>query len=316
MKPLPPLDVRPEVAAALREGRPVVALTSAPMAHSLPWPINLEAAREAEATVRREGAVPATIAVLEGRPTVGLSAEELEGLASGDSAFRASRRDLPAAIIDGHTAATTLSANLILAHQAGIRLLVTGGVGGLGHAISENALDVPDELVQLSRIPVAVVSAGAKGVLALHRTVEILESFGVPVVGYGTDSLPALYVRNTSHRVSARVDTPAEAAEFAAAHWALQGAGVLLAQPAPSDVALDPAFYGQQLLEIERQAASIHSRDLTPFLTSRLARLTRGKTLGAYKAILTANATLAARIAGQLTEGDRIDGTRRAGPPQ
>ena len=316
MKPLPPLDVRPEVAAALREGRPVVALTSAPMAHSLPWPINLEAAREAEAVVRREGVVPATIAVLEGRPTVGLGAEELEGLASGDSAFRASRRDLPAAIIDGHTAATTLSANLILAHQAGIRLLVTGGVGSLGHAVSENALDVPDELVQLSRIPVAVVSAGAKGVLALHRTVEILESFGVPVVGYGTDSLPALYVRNTSHRVSARVDTPAEAAEFAAAHWALQGAGVLLAQPAPSDVALDPAYYGHQLVEIERQAASIHSRDLTPFLTSRLARLTRGKTLEAYKAILTANAILAARIAGQLTEGDRIDGTRRAGPPQ
>src|SRR6516164_9623346 len=303
MKSPPSLDVRPEVAAALRDGRPVVALTSAPMAHSLPWPINLDAAREAEAAVRREGAVPATIAVLEGRPTVGLDAEELEGLASGDSAFRASRRDLPAAIIDGHTAATTLSANLILAHQAGIRVLVTGGVGSLGHANIENALDVPDELVQLSRIPVAVASAGAKGVLALQRTVEILECFGVPVVGYGTDSLPALYVRDTSHRVSARVDTPAEAAEFAAAHWALQGAGVLLAQPAPNEVALDPAFYGQQLLEIERQAARIHSRDLTPFLTSRLARLTRGKTLAAYKAILTVNATLAARVASQLTEG-------------
>jgi pseudouridine-5'-phosphate glycosidase len=303
MKSLPSLDVRPEVAAAIREGRPVVALTSAPMAHSLPWPINLEAAREAEAAVRREGAIPATMAVCEGRPTVGLSAEELEGLAGGDSAFRASRRDLPAAIIDGHTAATTLSANLILAHRAGIRLLVTGGVGSLGRAVGENALDVPDELVQLSRIPVAVVSAGAKGILALNRTVEILESFSVPVVGYGTDSLPAFHVRDTSFRVSARVDTPAEAAEFVAAHWALDGAGVLLAQPAPSDVALDPAFYGRQLLEVERQAARVHSKDLTPFLTSRLARLTGGKTLQTYKAILAANAALAARIALQLTAG-------------
>jgi pseudouridine-5'-phosphate glycosidase len=209
-----------------------------------------------------------------------------------------------------------LSANLILAHHAGIRVLVTGGVGSLGHANIENALDVPDELVQLSRIPVAVVSAGAKGVLALHRTVDILESFGVPVVGYGTDSLPALYVRDTSHRVSARVDTPAEAAEFAAAHWALEGAGVLLAQPAPREVALDPAFYGQQLLEIERQAASIHSRDLTPFLTSRLARLTRGKTLAAYKAILTVNATLGARIASQLTEGGRPVGALEPSAPR
>jgi pseudouridine-5'-phosphate glycosidase len=266
--------------------------------------------------VRREGAVPATIAVCEGRPTVGLNAEELEALASGDSAFRASRRDLPAAIIDGHTAATTLSANLILARQAGIRLLVTGGVGSLGRAIGEDALNVPDELVQLSRIPMAVVSAGAKGVLALHRTVEILESFGVPVVGYGTDSLPALYVRDTSHPVSARVDTPAEAAEFVAAHWALEGAGVLLAQPAPNDVALDPALYGQQLLEVERHAASVHSKDLTPYLTSRLARLTKGKTLEAYKAILAANATLAARIARQLTEEGRTVGTPEPSAPR
>jgi pseudouridine-5'-phosphate glycosidase len=300
MKSLPSLHVRPEVAAALREGQPVVALTSAPMAHSLPWPINLEAAREAEAAVRREGAVPATLAVLQGRPTIGLGEDELERLARGESAFRASRRDLAAAVTHSRTAATTLSANLCLAHRAGIRVLVTGGVGSLGRAVGENALDVPDELVQLSRIPVAVVSAGAKGVLALARTIEILESFSVPLVGYGTDSLPAFHVRDTSHRVSARVDTPAEAAELVAAHWALDGAGVLLAQPAPASVALDPAVYGQQLLEVERQVASVHGTDLTPFLTSRLARLTGGKTLQTYKAILAANATLAARIAHEL----------------
>jgi pseudouridine-5'-phosphate glycosidase len=272
------------------------------MAHSLPWPINLDAAREAEAAVRREGAVPATLAVWRGRPTIGLRDEELEGLARGQSASRASRRDLATAVIRGRTAGTTLSANLYLAHRAGIRLLVTGGVGSLGRAIRENALDVPDELVQLSRIPVAVVSAGAKGILALARTVEILESFSVPVVGYGTDSLPAFHVRHTSHKVSQRADTPQEAAALVAAHWSLEGAGVLFAQPAPADVALDPAIYGEQLLEVERQAASVQSKDLTPFLTSRLARLTGGKTLEAYEAILAANATLAARIALELAK--------------
>jgi pseudouridine-5'-phosphate glycosidase len=292
--------VRPDVAAALAEGRPVIALSSAPMAHSLPWPINLEAAREAEAAARQEGAVPATLAVWQGRPTIGLGPQELEGLARGMSAARASRRDLAAAVVQGRTCATTLSANLVLAHRAGIRLVVTGGVGSLARA-GEHALDVPDELITLSRVPVAAVSAGAKGILALTRTVESLESYGVPVVGYGTDSVPALYVRQTSQPVSARVNSPEEAARLLAAHWALDGAGVLLAQPAPADLALDTDRYGQSLLEVEREAASVRSKDLTPFLTSRLAYFTKGKTLQAYKAILVANATLAARIARQLS---------------
>jgi pseudouridylate synthase len=299
MEPVSPLDVRPEVAAALREGRPVVALSSAPIAHSLPWPINLEAAREAEAAVRREGAVPATLAIWKGRPTIGLEAAELEGLARGQSAFKAARRDLAAAIVQGQTAATTLGANLCLARRAGIRLVVTGGVGSLGR-VGEHVLDIPDDLVELSRTPVAAVSAGAKGVIDLGRTVEVLETYGVPVVGFGTDSFPAFYVRDTSHRVSVRINTPEEAAKLLAVHWALDGAGVLIAQPAPADVALDPELYGQSLMEIERQAASVRSKDLTPFLTSRLARLTANKTLEAYKAILAGNATLAARIARHL----------------
>jgi pseudouridine-5'-phosphate glycosidase len=302
MEPSSLLDVRPEVAAALREGRPVVALSSAPIAHTLPWPTNLEAAREADAAVRREGAVPATLAGWRGRPTVGLAAEELEALARGQSASRAGRRDLASAVVQGRTAATTASANMCLARLAGIRLVVTGGIGGVGRG-GDHVGDISDDLVELSRIPVAIVSAGAKGILNLARTVEVLESFGVPLVGYGTDSLPAFYVRQSSHPVSARVNTPAEAAKFLAAHWALDGAGVLLAQPAPADVALDPDIFAQSVLEIERQAASVHSRDLTPFLTSRLDRLTGGKTLHAYKAILAANAALAARIARHLSAG-------------
>ncbi|HKI38796.1 MAG TPA: pseudouridine-5'-phosphate glycosidase [Gemmataceae bacterium] len=300
MEPSSPLDVRPEVAAALREGRPVVVLGSGPMAHSLPWPINLEAAREAEAAVRREGAVPATIAVWQGKPTIGLGPAELEGLARGQSAFKAARRDLAAAIVQGRTAATTLGANLALARRAGIRLVVTGGVGSLGRA-GEHVLDIPDDLVELSRGPVAVVCAGAKGVVGLPRTTEILESFGVPVVGYGTDSFPAFYVRQTSYSVSTRVNNPGEAAKLLATHWALDGAGVLLAQPAPAEAALDPELYGQSLLEIEGEAAKVRSKDLTPFLTSRLARLTGNRTLSAYKTILASNAALAARIARHLS---------------
>jgi pseudouridine-5'-phosphate glycosidase len=296
-----PLELRPEVAAALAAGQPVVALGSALMAHSLPWPINLEAAREAEAAVRREGAMPATIAVWHGRPTVGLGADQLEALARGASAFRASRRDLASAMGQGLTVATTLTANMCLARLAGIRLVVTGGVGSVGRA-NQHDLDLSNDLVELSRTPVGVISAGARGILNLSRTVEILESYGVPVVGYGTDSFPALYVRQTSYPVSARVNTPAEAAQWLSAHWAVEGTGVLIANPAPVETALDPALFADSILEIERQAARVGSKDLTPFLTSRLARLTAGRTLEAYKAILVANAKVAAWIGRQLTE--------------
>jgi pseudouridine-5'-phosphate glycosidase len=296
MNPSTLLDIRPEVAAALREGRPVVALGSAPIAHSLPWPINLEMAREAEMAVRAEGAIPAVIAVWEGRPTIGLGAEEVEALARGKSAYKASHRDLATAVVHGRTAATTIAANMALAHLVGIRLLATGGMGNVGRS-AEQGLEIPDDLVELSRTPVAVVSSGPKGILNLPRTVEILETYGVTAVGYGTNSMPAFYVGRTSHPVSARVNTPAEAARFLTAHWAMGGAGILLTQPAPAAVALDPEEYAHNLIEVERQAGrGISSKDLTPFLTSRLARLTGGKTLQAYKAILAANASLAARI--------------------
>jgi pseudouridine-5'-phosphate glycosidase len=296
MIPSTVLDIRPEVAAALREGRPLVALGSAPIAHSLPWPINLEMAREAEMAVRKEGAIPAVIAVWEGRPTIGLGREEVEALARGKSAYKASHRDLAAAVVQKRTAATTIVANMALAHLVGIRLLATGGMGNLGRKVDQS-VEIPDDLVELSHTPVAVICSGAKGILNLPHTVEILESYGIPAVGYGTNTMPAFYVAGSSHSVSSRVNTPDEAARFLSAHWALGGAGVLLAQPAPADVALDPEEYAHSLIEVERQAGrELHNKDLTPFLTTRLARLTGGKTLSAYKAILAANASLAARI--------------------
>jgi pseudouridine-5'-phosphate glycosidase len=295
-----PLDLRPDVAEAIRAGRPVVALSSGPIAHSLPWPINLETAREAEAAVRAEGALPATVAVWEGRPTIGLGPDELEELAGLEVAVKASRQNLAALVATGETVTINAAVNMALASQAGIRLVVTGGSGGVGQQ-SEHIWDVPDDLVELSRTPVAVVSGGAKGVLNLSHTLDVLESLGVPVVGYGTDTFPALFIGKSSCRVSARVDTPEEAAKLLAAHWALGGAGVLLVQPAPTSVALDPNGLAEALVDVERHAARVRSKDLTPFLMSRLVRLTGGKALQLYRAILTANAALAARVAVALS---------------
>src|SRR5262249_4991764 len=189
MKRLALFDLRPEAAAALRAGRPVVALESTLIAHGLPWPVNLETARAAEAAVREEGAVPATIAVWQGRPTVGLTDAELEELARADDVLKASRRDLATAVAQRRTAATTVAATMFLAHSAGIRLFATGGIGG-AHRDAAHPWDVSADLVELARTPVAVVCAGAKSILDIPRTLEILETQGVPVVGYGTDEFP------------------------------------------------------------------------------------------------------------------------------
>jgi pseudouridine-5'-phosphate glycosidase len=295
------LDVRPEVAAALREGRPVVALESTLIAHGLPWPLNLETARAAEAAVRAEQVVPATIAVWHGRPTVGLSDAELEELARGEGILKASRRDLAPAIVQRRTAATTVAATMVLAHRAGIRLFATGGIGG-AHRNPSQPWDISADLLELARTPVAVVCAGAKSILHVPRTLEILEALGVPVVGYGTDDFPGFYLRATGERVSARVETPEQAAAVLSAHWHLEGAGTILAQPVAADVALEPEAFALALAEAESQAASagVRGQALTPFLLARLAELTRGETLRVNQLLVVANARLAAQVARSL----------------
>jgi pseudouridylate synthase len=295
------LEVRDEVAAALREGRPVVALESTLVAHGLPWPLNLETARAAEAAVRSEGAVPATTAVLKGRPTVGLSDAELEALAREKDVLKASRRDLALAVAQKRTAASTVAATMFLAHQAGIRLFATGGIGG-AHRPPASAWDVSADLVELARTPVAVVCAGAKSILDIPRTLEILETHGVPVVGYGTVEFPAFYVRSSGEHLAARVTTPDEAAGLLAAHWEMGGAGVVLAQPVAEEVALGAAELDAVLGEAERQADAVGARgqELTPFLLASLARVTGGKTLRANQRLVVANARLAARVASCL----------------
>jgi pseudouridylate synthase len=290
------LTVADEVRAAVRSGRPTVALESTLIAHGLPWPTNIETAREAEAAVRARGAVPATVAVLNGVPTVGLDAAQLEAIARGAGTRKAGRRDLGPAVALGRTAATTVSATMALAHAAGLAIFATGGIGG---AHRESEFDISADLLELGRTPVLVVSSGAKSILDLPRTLEILETNGVPVLGYRTDEFPTFYTTGFSGSVSARVETPAQAAAAFAAHVRMGGGGALLAQPCPPELAVDAELFNRTLAEAELDASAegVRGADVTPFLLSRLAELTGGKTLLANRALIVNNAALAADVA-------------------
>ncbi|HEY1191103.1 MAG TPA: pseudouridine-5'-phosphate glycosidase, partial [Gemmata sp.] len=271
--------------ATLAAGRPVVALESTLIAHGLPWPVNLETALESEAAVRGGGAVPATIAILDGVPTVGLSGTQLEALARVPGVRKASRRDMGAAVALKQYAATTVSATMALAHAAGVRVFATGGLGG-AHREAE-PFDISADLTELARTPVLVVCAGAKSILHLPRTLEILETLGVPVVGYRTDTFPQFYVRAEGAGrplpVSARVDTPAEAAALFRAHVRMGGAGAVLAQPCPPAVAVPGHEFDGWLREAEEAArvAGVTGAGVTPFLLARVAERSGGRTLAA-----------------------------------
>jgi pseudouridylate synthase len=300
--PAPQLDIRSPVATALAAGRPVVAMVSGPIAHTLPWPANLETVRQVEAAVREEGGTLALVGVWKGKPTVGLEPAEMEWLARGGSTLRASRRDLATAVANGLTAGTTVSASMYLAQRAGIRLLATAAIGGVArhdHATHAHPWEMSADLVELSRTPVAVVSAGARNVHNVGYTAEVLESFRVPVVGYGTDVFPTFYLRAGSYPVPVRANTPREVAKLLAAHWGMEGAGIVIANPTPVDTALSPDELIPALEEVQKQALTggVSRSDLSPFLMDRLNRLTRGKALRAYQATFVANARLAVQVA-------------------
>jgi pseudouridine-5'-phosphate glycosidase len=296
-----PIDIRPEVAAALISRRPVVALESTLLSHGLPYPTNIETGLAAENAIREAAALPATIAVLKGRPTVGLSRDEIHELSRSKNVWKASRRDLASAIIENRTAGTTVSATMFLAHRAGVQVFATGGIGGV-HRRADSTWDVSADLAELARTPVAVVCAGAKSILDLPRTLELLETLGVPVVGYRTDEFPGFYTARTGLGVSARVDSPNQAAALLKAHWGLDGAGIVIAQPVPADVGLDQHELDAAIQEAEADAANakVQGPDLTPFLLARLADITKGKTLDANKALVMANARLAGSIAAAM----------------
>jgi pseudouridine-5'-phosphate glycosidase len=291
------------VATALHHGRPVVALESTIISHGMPWPQNAETALRVEAAVREHGAVPATIAVIDGRLKAGLSREQIESLAQqGLAVPKASRRDLPLLIARGATGATTVAATMIVAALAGIRVFATGGIGGV-HRGAETSFDISADLQELARTSVAVVCAGAKAILDLPLTLEYLETQGVPVLGFGTDELPAFYSRESGLKLPARVDSPAALAAVLHAKWqaGLDG-GVVIANPiAPEHEIPQPriAGYIAQALA-EAQAQGVAGAAVTPFLLARVSALTGGASLKANIELVLANARLAAQVAGAL----------------
>ena len=297
---LPFLKVSPEVERAIHEGQPVVALETAVVTHGLPAPHNLEIAMRCEAIVRAEGAVPATVAVLDGTLRVGLSAEEIERLAATRAALKVSRREIASAHLLGHSGGTTVAATLLAAEAAGIHVFSTGGIGG----VHREPHDVSADLPELAQARVAVVCAGAKSILDLPATLEALETLGVPVLGYQTDNFPAFYSRDSGLHVSLRVESVEQAAAFARHHWQLpRSGGVLLTVPCPADAALahdEMELLIREALE-ESQKEGIHGNLVTPFLLSRVARKSGGRTLSANLALLRNNALHAARLAVALS---------------
>jgi len=292
------IKLGPPVAEALQSQRPVVALESSLIAHGLPWPANIETAKLAEAAIREEGVVPATIGIVNGRPTLGITEAEMESLAHESGVMKASARDIAVAVAFGKTAATTVAATMLLAYQNGIRVLATGGIGG-AHREPAPLWDISADLFEIARLQAAVVCAGAKSILDIPRTLEILESHGVPVLGFRTSDFPGFYLTSTGHPVTARIDEPSQAAAVLRAHWDLHGAGVLVAQPVPCEAALDPNEFGQALTRAEQEVAGkgVRGNELTPYLLARLAEFTQGKSLQSNQALVVANARLAARIA-------------------
>jgi pseudouridine-5'-phosphate glycosidase len=296
------LAIHPAVADALAAGAPVVALESTIVAHGLPYPHNLETARAVEAAVRGAGAAPATIAVLEGSIRVGLDADELERLARTRDGLKVSRADLAYAVASGRIGATTVAATMICAHMAGIAVFATGGIGGVHRGV-EATMDISADLEELARTPVAVVCAGAKAILDLPRTLEYLETRGVTVIGYGTDEFPAFWSRSSGLAAPLRLDTPAEVARLLATKRALNlSGGTVIANPIPEDHEIpwsEIAPHVEAALA-EAARAGVAGKDVTPFLLGRLVALTAGRSLAANKALILANARLAARIAAAL----------------
>ena len=286
-----------DVADAIAQGAAVLALESTIVAHGLPWPHNLDIGRELEAAARAAGAVPATIAVFDGVVQVGLSDAQLERLAREAGAFtKAAAADLPAVLARGASAATTVSATATLAARAGIRVFATGGIGGVHRG---DALDVSSDLTTLARTRIALVSAGAKAILDLPRTLEVLETLGVLVIGYRTNEFPAFYTRDSGLRLEHRCDAVEEIARVLEARWALDQGGVLIANPIPQEAALPAAQIEAAIAEALAHAAraGISGKALTPFLLSELARATGGASVRANRALALNNVRVGAELA-------------------
>lgn len=297
-----PLAFTPEVRAALDAGKPVVALESTIITHGMPFPQNVEAARAVEAEVRKGGAVPATIAVMGGQILIGLTDAQLDALGKTPDAMKLSRADLPACVALGRVGATTVAATMICAAMAGIHVFATGGIGGV-HRGAETSFDISADLVELGLSPVTVVAAGAKAILDLPKTLEVLETQGVPVIAYGQDDFPAFWSRSSGLKAPLRMDDPAQiaAAQLMRARLGLKG-GQLVANPIPvgDEIPRDEIMPVVEQALSEAEAQGIAAKQVTPFLLDRIFELTSGRSLASNIALVLNNARLAAAIAGEI----------------
>ncbi len=299
------LDLSPEVAAAKAAGKPIVALESTIISHGMPYPQNVETALKVEQTIRENGAVPATIAIIGGRLKAGLTPEQIEYLGKkGRGVAKASRRDLPVLVARGEDGATTVTTTMIIAALAGIKVFATGGIGGV-HRGAETTMDISADLEELAKTPVMVICAGAKSILDLGLTLEYLETKGVPVIGYGTEELPAFYTPHSGFKVDYRIDSPEElAAAFRAKMEMGLDGGMLVTNPIPEEYSMDPGRINDAIDKAieESKALGIHGKETTPFLLARIKDITGGDSLASNIQLVLNNARLAAKTAALLPE--------------
>jgi len=298
------LSVSPEVQEALASGKPVVALESTIISHGMPYPQNVETALSVEKIIRDAGAIPATIAIIKGKITVGLTPDEIEYLGKkGLSVIKASRRDLPVLLARGEDGATTVATTMIGAALAGVRVFATGGIGGV-HRGAETTMDISADLEELAQTPVMVICAGAKSILDLGLTLEYLETKGVPVIGYQTEELPAFYTRTSGFKVDYRIDTPKEIADAfnVKLNLGLAG-GMLVTNPIPEEYSMDPEYINKNIADAidECNRLGIHGKETTPFLLDKIQKLTGGDSLKSNIQLVFNNARLGAAIATELT---------------
>ncbi|MFL0246137.1 pseudouridine-5'-phosphate glycosidase [Candidatus Clostridium stratigraminis] len=296
------LDINPEVEKALKEGKPVVALESTIISHGMPYPKNVETALETERIVRENGSIPATIAILKGRLKVGLTREEIEYLGKGKEVIKTSRRDIPFIIAKGADGATTVASTMIIAALAGVKVFVTGGIGGV-HRGAQETFDISADLQELANTNVAVVCAGAKSILDIGLTLEYLETNGVPVVGFGTEEMPAFYTRKSGFNVDYRVDTPEEVAAAIKTKWDLGlNGGMIIANPIPEKNQMDYDTINNAIESALRDAKEkgIKGKETTPFLLAKVKEITGGDSLESNIQLVYNNARVGSKIAVEL----------------
>lgn len=298
------LDIKPEVKKALEEGKAVVALESTIISHGMPYPKNVETALNVERIIRDNGAIPATIAILDGKLKVGLSEDEIEYLGKAENVIKTSRRDIPFIVAKGLNGATTVASTMIIAALAGIKVFATGGIGGV-HRGAETSFDISADLQELAHTNVAVVCAGAKSILDIGLTLEYLETMGVPVVGFGTDELPAFYTRKSGFGVDYRIDEERELAEVLKSKWDLGlDGGVVVANPIPEEHQIDPDLINKAIEDAlgEAEIKGIKGKESTPFLLSKVKDITEGNSLEANIQLVYNNARVGANLAVELSK--------------